>query len=100
MLNNNVKKKKTFFYQLKKKSNNLFHILAAFFAPLKPFLEVIRGQDVILNCETYDSTYFQWFKDGTTLMATSNKFRTVGDDKHSSLVIKQFNEYDEGKDKN
>ena len=29
-------------------------------------------------------------------MATSNKYRTLGDDKHSSLVIKQFNEYDEG----
>jgi hypothetical protein len=29
-------------------------------------------------------------------MATSNKFRTIGDDKHSTLVIKQFNEYDEG----
>jgi hypothetical protein len=44
----------------------------------------------------FDSTYFQWLKDGTTLMATSNKFRTLGDDKHSTLVIKQFNEYDEG----
>jgi hypothetical protein len=63
-------------------------------------MEVVRGQDAMLNCETYDSTYFQWFKDGTTLMTTSNKFRTVGDDKHSTLVIKQFNEYDEGKHKN
>jgi hypothetical protein len=59
-------------------------------------MEVVRGQDAILNCETYDSTYFQWFKDGTTLMTTSNKFRTLGDDKHSSLIVKQFNEYDEG----
>lgn len=59
-------------------------------------MEVVRGQDAVLNCETYESTYFQWFKDGTTLMATSNKYRTAGDDKHSTLVIKQFSEYDEG----
>lgn len=57
---------------------------------------MVRGQDAVLNCETYESTYFQWLKDGTTLMATSNKYRTTGDDKHSSLVIKQFSEYDEG----
>jgi len=59
-------------------------------------MEIVRGQDAILNCETHESTYFQWFKDGTTLMATSNKLRTIGDDKHSTLVVKQFNEYDEG----
>ncbi len=59
-------------------------------------MEVVRGQDAVLNCETHESTYFQWFKDGTTLMATSNKLRTIGDDKHSTLVVKQFNEYDEG----
>jgi hypothetical protein len=79
------------------KENHLFYLSAAFYAPLKPFMEVVRGQDAILNCETHDSTYFQWFKDGTTLMATSNKFRTLGDDKHSSLVIKQFTDNDEGK---
>lgn len=75
-----------------------FHFLslAVFAAPLKPFVEVARGQDAILTCETYESTYFQWFKDGSTLMMTSNKHRTIGDDKHSTLVVKQFNEYDEG----
>ena len=60
-------------------------------------MEVVRGQDAILNCATHESTYFQWLKDGTTLMATSNKYRTGGDDKHSTLIIKQFNEFDEGK---
>lgn len=30
-------------------------------------------------------------------MTTSNKFRTGGDDKHSTLMIKQFSEFDEGK---
>lgn len=74
----------------------LFFSLAVFSSPLKPFVEVVRGQDAVLNCETFESTYFQWLKDGTTLMATSNKLRTVGDDKHTSLVIKQFNENDEG----
>ncbi|CAF1337506.1 unnamed protein product, partial [Adineta steineri] len=69
---------------------------SAFYSPLKPFMEIVRGQDAILNCETFDSTYFQWLKDGTTLMATSNKFRTLGDDKHTTLVVKQFNEHDEG----
>ena len=59
-------------------------------------MEVVRGQDAMLNCQTYESTYFQWLKDGTTLMASSNKFRTTGDDKNSSLIIKQFNESDEG----
>ena len=71
-------------------------ISAVFAAPLKPFVEVVRGQDAVLNCETFDSTYFQWLKDGTTLMATSNKVRTLGDDKHSTLIISQFNDYDEG----
>ena len=71
-------------------------LIAAFSKPLKPFMEVVRGQDTMLNCETYESTYFQWFKDSSTLMMTSNKFRTFGDDKHSTLVIKQFTEYDEG----
>ncbi|CAF3702655.1 unnamed protein product, partial [Rotaria sordida] len=69
---------------------------SAFFTPLKPFMEVGRGQDAILECETYESTYFQWFKDGTTLTQTSNKYRTVGDEKHSTLIVKQFTEYDEG----
>ncbi|CAF3888048.1 unnamed protein product [Rotaria sp. Silwood2] len=69
---------------------------SAFFTPLKPFMEFTRGQDAKIDCETYESTYFQWFKDGTTLMTTSNKYRTVSDDKHSTLIIKQFSEYDEG----
>ena len=69
---------------------------SVFYSSLKPFAEIVRGQDAILNCQTYESTYFQWLKDGTTLMATSNKFRTTGDDKHATLIIKQFNEQDEG----
>ena len=73
-----------------------FSSLAVFASPLKPFIEVVRGQDAVLSCETFESTYFQWLKDGTTLMATSNKFRTGGDDKHTTLVVKQFNENDEG----
>jgi hypothetical protein len=88
-------KQKILFCQIK--NIHLFDILASFTTPLKPFMEVVRGQDAILNCETYESTYFQWLKDGTTLTSTSNKFRTGGDDKHSTLIIKQFNEYDEGK---
>lgn len=60
-------------------------------------MEVVRGQDAVLSCATHESTYFQWLKDGTTLTATSNKYRTGGDDKHSTLVIKQFSEFDEGK---
>ncbi|CAF0822074.1 unnamed protein product, partial [Didymodactylos carnosus] len=56
-----------------------------------------RGQDAVLNCESINSTHFQWFKDGTPLAGLNrNKFVSMSDDKHTTLVVHHFTEQDEG----